>query len=94
MARKILFFVLASCLFVLPAFAQTQLPLKTHASEVGAETYYMKYEDPGLMKNEGWMYGVIGSYTYHNGVMARRNTIWMTDMVPGHPSASKRDMTD
>lgn len=71
MARKILFFVLASCLFVLPAFAQTQLPLKTHAFEVGAETYYMKYEEPGLMKNEGWMYGVIGSYTYHNGVMAR-----------------------
>jgi hypothetical protein len=45
--------------------------VKTHAFEVGAETYYMNYEEPGIMENEGWMYGVIGSYTYRRTIMAR-----------------------
>jgi hypothetical protein len=71
MARKVLVLVLAQFLFALPVFAQTQVPLKTHAFEVGAETYYMKYEEPGIMENEGWMAGVIASYTFRRNIMAR-----------------------
>jgi hypothetical protein len=71
MLRKILLFVLAQCLFAFPVFAQIQYPLKTHVFEVGAETYYMEYKEPGIMKNEGVMVGGFGSYTYHSGIMAR-----------------------
>lgn len=71
MTHKVLMFLLASWLFVFPAFAQTQPPLEAHAFEIGVETYYMNYEEPGIMENEGWMYGVIGSYTYRKAIMAR-----------------------
>lgn len=27
-------------------------------SSIGAEAFYSRYEEPGLMENEGWMYGV------------------------------------
>jgi hypothetical protein len=72
MRRKVLFaFALfAQCLFVLPSFSQT-LPVKTHNFEIGLETYYMKYKEPHIMENTGWMYGALGSYTYHNRIMAR-----------------------
>lgn len=72
MARKVLLSVLLQVIFVFSAFAQTvQLPWKTHNFEVGTEAYYQKYEEPGIMKNEGGMYGVIGSYAYHKSIMAR-----------------------
>jgi hypothetical protein len=71
MTRKILVLLVAQLLLALPAFAQDTLPVKVHTFEVGLETYYMKYEEPGLMENKGWMYGVTGSYTYHNRLMAR-----------------------
>lgn len=35
-----------------------------HTLELGTETSYIKYEEPGLMKETGSMYGIIGSYTY------------------------------
>ena len=71
MTRKILLLFVAQLLLALPVFAQTTFPVKTHTFEIGAETYYMKYEEPDFMENTGWMYGVIGSYTYHNRLMLR-----------------------
>jgi len=42
-----------------------------HAWELGTEISHIKYEEPGVMKEEGIMYGLIGSYTYRNNYMLR-----------------------
>ena len=55
--KKILILV-AALSFVAPAFAQK------HSLELGTETSYIKYEEPGVMKETGSMYGIVGSYTY------------------------------
>lgn len=47
------------------------LGLKTYNWEAGPEVFYFKYKEPGLMQNAGMMYGLMGSYTYHSGVMLR-----------------------
>lgn len=39
---------------------------KERAAEVGAEISHISYEEPGVMEDKGMMYGVSGSYTYHN----------------------------
>jgi len=36
----------------------------THAFELGTEISHIIYREPGLMEEEGMMYGVVGSYTY------------------------------
>lgn len=56
---------LATCL---PAFAQTQ-PI--HAFEIGTESYYYKYEEPGLMEMEGMLSGVVGEYTYRGPLVKK-----------------------
>lgn len=35
-----------------------------HQSEIGAETFYFKYEEPNVMKDIGLMQGVYGLYAY------------------------------
>lgn len=40
--------------------------LQRHTWEVGAVVSNFKYEEPGMMKNEGFLYGVQGSYTHRN----------------------------
>jgi hypothetical protein len=66
--------VLATALcFVLTAmfstFAQAELP--KHSVDLGTELSYIQYKEPGIMKEKGVMYGLIGSYTYHHYVMLK-----------------------
>ena len=42
---------------------------KKHTWELGTEIFHFKYEEPNLMENKGMMYGLVGSYTYHGGIM-------------------------
>jgi len=49
-------------------FAQ---PLKRHTFELGPEVSYIVYKEPGQMKERGMMYGLIGSYSYHNKIMLK-----------------------
>lgn len=44
-------------------------PLKRHTFEIGTEIYYKYYEEPNVMREKGMMYGLVGSYTYHNKLM-------------------------
>jgi hypothetical protein len=46
-------------------------PLKTHTFEIGPEVSYRTYKEPDLMKEDGWMYGLVGSYAYHNKLMLK-----------------------
>jgi hypothetical protein len=38
---------------------------------LGNETSYIKYEEPGIMKETGVMTGIVGSYTYRDNVMLK-----------------------
>jgi len=33
--------------------------------QIGFDVRYFDYEEPGLMEESGWMYGIVGSYIYH-----------------------------
>jgi hypothetical protein len=45
---------------------------KRHTFEIGPEVSWIKYEEPGLMKEEGVMYGVGGSYIYRGPLFASK----------------------
>ena len=45
--------------------------LKKHTFELGSEISYITYKEPGTMKEKGMMYGLVGSYTYHNKLMLK-----------------------
>jgi len=44
-------------------------PLPKHIWEFGTEISHIKYEEPGIMEDKGMMYGLSGSYTFHDGIM-------------------------
>jgi len=46
-------------------------PVKVHTFEIGPEFSYIVYDEPDVMTEKGWMYGVLGSYAYHNKLMVK-----------------------
>ena len=44
---------------------------KKHTFELGTEVSYITYKEPSVLKERGTMYGVVGSYAYHNGIMLK-----------------------
>src|SRR4030042_339105 len=58
--------ILAVCLVLMGA--GTGFPEETpkHSLEFGPEFYYFVYKESGIMKERGMMYGLFGSYAYHN----------------------------
>ncbi|MBU1128495.1 MAG: hypothetical protein KJ995_06820 [Candidatus Omnitrophica bacterium] len=74
--RKLL--VLATCLMFAGTgniFAESKLQekveLQRHTVELGTEISYIRYEEPGTMKETGAMYGAVASYAYHNRLMLK-----------------------
>ena len=66
--KKIL--ILTLCLqFCGAVFSSAEEPFKKHNWEIGPEISYIRYEEPDVMKEEGIMYGLGGSYAYHNNWM-------------------------
>jgi hypothetical protein len=39
--------------------------------ELGPEIFYLLYQEPGYMENKGMLYGLSGSYAYHNRIMLK-----------------------
>jgi hypothetical protein len=50
-------------------FAEAEL--QKHTWELGPEISYIKYKEPSVMEEKGMMYGIVGSYTYHNKLMLK-----------------------
>ena len=48
-----------------------EVELQRHAGDLGNEISYIKYEEPDVMEEEGMMYGIVGSYTFHNKLMLK-----------------------
>jgi len=42
-----------------------------HAWELGTEIYYHTYREPDVMRENGMMYGLMGSYSYHDNFMLK-----------------------
>jgi hypothetical protein len=45
--------------------------LPRHSVKLGTEVSHIKYEEAGLMKETGTMFGIAGSYVYHNKIMLK-----------------------
>lgn len=45
--------------------------LKRHTWELRPEISHIEYEEPDIMKQNGFMYGIGAAYTYHNNLMVR-----------------------
>jgi len=45
--------------------------LQKHTWELGPEISYVEYKEPDVMKQKGYMYGIVGSYTYHDKLMLK-----------------------
>ncbi|RPI37703.1 MAG: autotransporter outer membrane beta-barrel domain-containing protein [Nitrospiraceae bacterium] len=43
--------------------------LQKNTWELGPELSYIEYNEPDVMKEKGWMYGIAGSYIYHQKLM-------------------------
>jgi hypothetical protein len=43
-------------------------PLKVHTWELGTEISHITYKEPDVMREKGMMYGIDGSYTYHQNL--------------------------
>ena len=46
-------------------------PLQKHAWELGTEISHITYDEPGVMEEEGVMWGILGSYTYRDNWMLK-----------------------
>ncbi|KAF0119468.1 MAG: hypothetical protein FD151_1999, partial [bacterium] len=44
-------------------------PLKVHTWELGTEISHITYKEPDVMREKGMMYGIDGSYAYHQNLM-------------------------
>ncbi len=53
---------------IISIFAQ---PPQKHNWQLGTEISHIIYKEPGVMEEKGMMYGVVGSYTYHDKVMLK-----------------------
>lgn len=47
------------------------LELQKHTWELGTEISHITYEEPGIMNEKGFMYGILGSYAYHDNLMLK-----------------------
>jgi len=64
-------FLLIICLLFVSVGSLNAQPLKRHTFEIGPEISYRNYHEPGVREEEGWVYGLVGSYTYHNKLMLK-----------------------
>ena len=64
--------------FLIPEIAFAETESKPHFFEIGTELYDYSYKEPGVMENDGAMYGVNASYTYRDRFMFRlkARTAW------------------
>jgi hypothetical protein len=69
---------------------------KKHNGEFGFGLSYITYKEPDVdMEEKGWMFGLVGSYTYHNKVMLKLEGIGSLGTVDySSPSGELNDITN
>lgn len=69
-------------------------PAAKHTFELAPEISYIKYEEPGVMKEKGVMYGINGSYTYHNNIMLKAEGRYTSGKVDYDGSGTINNVDD
>lgn len=68
--KKMLVLAICLCFIVIGnVFAEVTLP--KYSGELGLETYYFNYKEPGVMQEKGMFYGLNGAYTFRDKIMLR-----------------------
>lgn len=77
--------IFVSAVFVLFAGTQgalAEITFPKHEVEVGTEISYIKYEEPDVsVKDTGMMFGIVGSYAYHDKLMLKLEGKWSYGQV-------------
>ncbi len=68
MKKLLLLMICFMFMRVADSFAE---PQKKHSWGLGVVTSYIEYEEPGVMKEDGIMCGILGSYTYRDKCMLK-----------------------
>ena len=69
-------------------------PVQKHTWGLGGEISNRLYDEPGVMDQEGIMYGVFGSYTYRGNVMLRAEGLFSFGQVDYKNSGTMNDIDD
>lgn len=68
--KKVLILTMCLCFAAIGnVFAGVALP--EHSAEIGLETYYFRYKEPGVMQEKGMFYGLNSAYTFRDKIMLR-----------------------
>ena len=65
-----------------------------HEWELGTEVSHIKYDEPGVMEEEGVMYGIVGSCTYRDNYMLRAEGRFSYGQVDYKNSGTKDNIDD
>ena len=65
-----------------------------HEWELGTEVSHIKYDEPGVMEEEGVMYGIVGSCAYRDNYMLRVEGRFSYGQVDYKNSGTKDDIDD
>ena len=87
--KKLLLLTICFMLVGVIAFAEP-----AHELKLGTEISNRKYEEPGVMEQEGIMYGLLGSYTYRNSVVLRAEGLYSFGEVDYKNSGTLNDIDD
>lgn len=70
------------------------LQLQMHTWEVGPEISHITYKEPDVMEEKGFMYGIAGSYAYHNNLMLKVEGRFSFGQVDYKNSGTMDDIDD
>jgi len=90
--RKVLVLTLC-CMLIGVGNIYAALQVK-HKWELAGETYYHVYKEPDVMKNKGMMYGLTGSYSYHDNIMLKAEAREAYGEVEYKNSGTMDDVSD
>jgi len=71
MIKKFIVFLVVLLVGLYSAGSVSAEQLEKHTFVLGTEISYIKYVEPSIMEETGMMYGIVGSYAYHNKLMAK-----------------------
>lgn len=77
-----------------PADISREEFFRKHTVQIGPEVSYIEYKEPDIMKETGMMYGLAGSYAYHDAIMAKIDGRFAYGQVDYKNSGEIKDIDD
>ncbi len=70
------------------------ITLPRNSVELGLESYYHRYKEPGVMRNQGFMNGLQAAYSYHDALMFKGEMRAAFGLVDYKNSGTMDDLKD